>query len=159
VKIFTGWQDNRVILLQYVNGYGITKGEAIYTIGTIKQTPAGHAGLILPPLFLTLIFCFGLMLVQQHQASSRATAKAAYEKAHTKLSPSSLPTITPLEPVTVTPPAASGSGTPPPVQTSAPPQPSRTSGAAVQGAAPGSQQHVIYEVSKPVNKLLTNLLH
>lgn len=72
------------------------------------------------------------MLVQQHQANSRATAKAIYEKAHTKLSPSSLQTITPLDPITVTP--SSGSATQAASDISGPPQPSKSSGSQAQGA-------------------------
>lgn len=122
---------------------------------------SGHAGLVLPPLFLTMVFCFALVLVQQYQTNTRAAAskQQAYNKAHPKLSPKSLQTITPLTPITVAPPPAAAANSANPKVT-APPQPSKTSGSAVQGAGQNTQpQSVIDGVAKPVERTLSNLRH
>ena len=104
---------------------------------------AGHSGLVLPPLFLTMVFCFALVLVQQHQASTRtATAKQqAYNESHSKLSPTSLKPITPLSPITVATPSSATANTANP-KVSAPPQPSKKSGSDTQSAG---------QYSSPVN--------
>lgn len=115
-----------------------------------------HAGLVLPPLFLTMAFCFALVLVQQYQTNSRiaASKQQAYTRSHSKLSPTSLKTIEPLQPIAVSRPSAAdpSSG----IKTSAPPQPSKTSGAAVQGATQNSLPvgAVIDSVAAPVKQLL-----
>ena len=130
-----------------------------------------HAGLVFPPLFITMVFCFALVFVQQHQANSRAAAtKQAYDKAHSRLSPASLKTIDTLQPIAVsqpsassatpTTPAASPSSPSSGVRTSAPPQPSKSSGSALQSAAPNTipAHSIIPVVTQPVNSIVNKLL-
>jgi hypothetical protein len=151
----------------------------LYTIDKPRQAPAGHAGLVLPPLFLTMVFCFALVLVQQHQTNSRTAAKQAYDKSHphTALSSSSLKQIDQLQPIAVSAPSSATANTANPV-VSAPPQPSKASGSAIQSAVPNSQparttsstatktsasagtstNSVVYKVAQPVTQTLSNLL-
>lgn len=150
----------------------LCKGGAIYTIDTPRQTNRGHAGLVLPPLFMTMVFCFVLVLIQQHQAANRSAStqnkQSAPGKAHPKLSSSSLQSIDPLQPIVVAQPSsqtAAAAATAVPASgaagaVSAPSQPSKSSGSAVQAAAPSSQpsQVIVYRVTQPLTKTLSNLL-
>lgn len=75
-----------------------------------SQPRSGHAALVGPPLFLTMVFCFVLILVQQHEAqgTQAAAAKQSSDKSHSQLSPKYQP-IDQIQPVVVSSPTAGAS--------------------------------------------------
>ncbi len=134
------------------------RGYAIHnTLAAPKQTHTGHAGLVLPPLFVTMVFCFALVLVQQYQSGTRTAAakqQAYNNKSHRKLSSPSLTPITPLTPITVATPSPTTASTANPT-VSAPPQPSKHSGSDTQAA--GQHSSPINIVPSTVNKAKNKL--
>lgn len=112
-----------------------------------------------------MVFCFALVLVQQHQTNGRlAASKQSYARSHSnKLSTPSLKPMDTIAPIAVTQAssptinkAASASANPN-GNVTAPPQPSASSGSAVQGATQNNKPGGIIEgVSKGVKNILNN---
>ena len=112
---------------------------AYYSIGSSsKQSRFGHAALVLPPLFITMVFCFGLVLLQandqrkQQTAASKHTAPKSAKAESTLTTPSSYTTATPLE-------ADTSTGTSSDTTATAPAVTSQTNTATTQNLQSASQ--------------------
>lgn len=143
-------------------------------LGTTGHFRPGHTGLVGLPIIFTVMFCFALVLIRPEAGQdssvkttnvnkSEPSIKNDVSKDRSKLSPAQ-PSKTdtgtskpdaPASSLSSLAPAEDG-GTPAHTDT---PQPGAGAGQGVQSAVPDNQgDNVVYKVTQPVHKTLTNLL-